>query len=364
MRIDELHITIEDLVEGYEDDGEAGVVGYDGHLNIRPKYQREFVYDDAKRDEVIRSVMSGFPINVMYWAAVGDGEYEVLDGQQRTISICRYVEGDFSVDSMYFWNLPSDRQAQILNYPLFIYTCDGEPSERLKWFEIINIAGERLTDQELRNAVYAGPWTSDAKRYFSKPSGGAAQLAGDYVTGSAIRQEILETALKWAAAAEGIGINDYMAAHQNDPTAQALWSYFRNVIEWAQAVFPKYRREMKGLPWGLFYNDQGKRTDLDPNTLEAEVSRLMADEDVTAKKGVYEYLLTGNERKLSIRAFDKRDSRAAYERQDGICPMCGEHFEFEEMQADHIVPWSRGGRTVPENCQMLCRDCNLMKSDK
>lgn len=154
-----------------------------------------------------------------------------------------------------------------------------------------------------------------------------------------------------------------MAKHAGDPTAQALWSYFRSVIDWVQAIFPKYRREMKGIEWGLLYNDHHGRSDLDPKELEAEVSRLMADDDVTSKKGVYEYLLTGNERKLSIRAFDKRDARAAYERQKGVCLYCGKHFEFEEMQADHITPWSKGGRTVPENCQMLCRDCNLKKSD-
>lgn len=155
-----------------------------------------------------------------------------------------------------------------------------------------------------------------------------------------------------------------MAKHQNDQTAVTLWNYYRSVIDWVQAIFPKYRKEMKGIQWGLLYNRYGNRTDLDPKAIETEVARLYGDEDVTKKSGVYEYVLTGNERLLSIRAFDRRDALAAYAKQKGVCPYCGEHYEFEQMQADHIIPWSQGGRTIPENCQMLCRDCNLKKSNK
>lgn len=261
----------------------------------------------------------------------------------------------------YFYNVPSDKQKQILDYPLFVYVCDGTDSEKLDWFRIINIAGEQLTDQELRNAVYAGSWVSDAKRYFSKTGCAADTLAGDYLKGASIRQEYLETAISWAASTDGKTIEAYMGQHQNDPSAILLWNYFRSVIDWVQAIFPKKRKEMKGLPWGLFYNTHGKRTDLDPKMLEAEIQRLMGDEDVTKKSGIYEYLLTGEEKKLSIRAFDRRDALAAYEKQKHRCAICGGEFEFEQMHADHITPWSKGGKTTPDNCQMLCRDCNLKK---
>lgn len=372
MKIEERKVTVREVAEGYFNDAEEGVVGYDEQLDIRPKYQREFVYKDKQRDEVIRTVMKGLPLNVMYWVDRGeqyeddpdDPRYEVLDGQQRTISLCEYVDGSFSVDDKYFYNLPSDQKKQILDYELFVYVCEGTDSEKLEWFRIINIAGEQLTDQELRNAVYAGPWVSDAKRYFSKTGCAASALADGYLKGSSIRQELLETAISWAAAASSETIEAYMAKHQHDPSAVSLWNYFRSVIDWVQAIFPKYRKEMKGLPWGLFYNEHKDRTDLDPKALEADVSRLMADEDVTKKSGVYEYLLTGKERCLSIRAFDDRMKRAAYERQGGVCPYCGEHFELSEMQADHIKPWAKGGPTTAENCQMLCRDCNLKKSDQ
>lgn len=364
MQIEQRKVTVREVTEGYFNDAEEGVTGYDDRLDIRPKYQREFVYKDNQRDEVIRTVMRGLPLNVMYWCRTGEDTYEVLDGQQRTISLCEYVDGTFSVDDKYFYNLPSDQQDKILDYELFVYVCDGTDSEKLDWFKIINIAGERLTDQELRNAVYAGSWVSDAKRYFSKTGCAADTLAGDYLKGASIRQEYLETAISWAAAADGETIEGYMAKHQNEPTSQALWSYFRSVIEWVEAIFPKKRKEMKGLAWGLFYNEHGKRTDLDPKKLELEVQRLLGDEDVTKKSGIYEYLLTGSERALSIRAFDRRDALAAYEKQHHKCAICGEEFEFEEMQADHIKPWSKGGHTTPENCQMLCRDCNLKKSNK
>jgi HNH endonuclease len=364
VQIEQRKVTVREVTEGYFNDDEEGVVGYDERLDIRPKYQREFVYKDAQRDEVIRTVRRGLPLNVMYWCCTGEDTYEVLDGQQRTISLCEYVDGTFSVDDKYFYNLPSDQQDQILDYELFVYVCDGTDSEKLDWFKIINIAGKPLTDQELRNAIYAGSWVSDAKRYFSKTGCAADTLAGDYLKGESIRQEYLETAISWAAAADGETIEGYMAKHQNEPTAQALWSYFRSVIEWVEAIFPKKRKEMKGLAWGLFYNEHGKRTDLDPKKLELEVQRLLGDEDVTKKSGIYEYLLTGSERVLSIRAFDRRDALAAYEKQHHKCAICGEEFEFEEMQADHIKPWSRGGHTTTENCQMLCRDCNLKKSNK
>lgn len=372
MKIELMNVTVGDICEGYFNDAEneMGVVGYDEQLNIRPKYQRNYVYKDQKRDEVIRTILKGYPLNVFYWVDLGEQEdddtprYEVLDGQQRTISFCDYVEGEFSVDGMYFHSLPEDKRQAILDYELFVYVCDGTDSEKLEWFRIINIAGVPLTDQELRNAVYSGSWVSDAKRYFSKSVGPAYQLASDYMTGEANRQEYMETAIKWHASITDETIEDYMSRHQHDDKASELWQYFRDVIDWVEMVFPKTRSQMKGLPWGIFYNEHKDRTDLDPIALEAQITKLLADEDVTSKKGVYEYVLTGDERKLNIRQFDTRTIIATYEKQKGICPICGKHFEKNEMHADHIIAWSKGGQTILENCQMLCRDCNLKKSNQ
>ncbi|MBR7028513.1 MAG: DUF262 domain-containing protein [Bacteroidaceae bacterium] len=360
MKIELHEIPVRELVAGYRDSQEEGVVGYGGRLDIRPKYQREFVYKDRQRNAVIETLRKGFPLNVMYWVKNGNDSYEVLDGQQRTISICQYVAGDFSIHETYFHTLTDDQQAQILDYRLMVYFCEGTDSEKLNWFSTINIAGERLTDQELRNAVYTGPWLTSAKRFFSKNGCAAKDLSDKYVKVDYIRQELLELALEWIS---HDNISQYMADHQHDSNANPLWLYFQQVIAWVQTTFPTYRREMKGLPWGELFN-RYKDFSLDTQALENEVARLMADDEVQKKSGIYEYVLSGDERKLNLRSFDKSTARTAYERQQGICPHCGEHKEIGQMQADHITPWSKGGKTVPENCQMLCSECNRRKSNK
>ena len=359
----ELHkIKISDVAENYQDSAEEGVVGYSGRLNIRPAFQREFIYKDKQRDEVIRTIRKNFPLNVMYWVKSDNGDFELLDGQQRTISFCQYINGDFSIDYQYFHNLTIDEQQQIKDYELMIYICDGTDSEKLDWFKIINIAGEVLTVQELRNAIYTGEWLSDAKKYFSKTGCPAFNIADDYLRGSAIRQDYLEAAIKWLAAKENLEIDDYMAEHQHDVNASELWLYFNAVINWVKVTFPNYRKEMKGLEWGIYNNNFGSRK-FDPNKLENKIVELMEDEDVTKKSGIYEYLLDDDTRHLNIRQFTMQMKREAYEKQRGICSHCKEHFELEEMEADHITPWSLGGKTVSNNCQMLCRNCNRIKSD-
>lgn len=363
MEIKTIPVTVRELVAGYENNAEAGVVGYDGKLDIRPQYQREFVYKDEQRDAVIDTVKRGLPLNVMYWAVV-DGEeekYEVLDGQQRTISLCEYVAGSYSIDGTYFYNLPSDVKDTILDYPLHVYICSGTDSQKLDWFQIINTSGEELTEQELLNAVYAGPWVSDAKHHFSRSQSSAERKGGKYLSGSSIRQEYLETVLKWAAEAEDVSIAEYMGKRQHKKDALDLWVYFQRVIDWVETVFPTFRKEMKGLPWGLYYNLHHERTDLDPKELETEIERLMDDVDVTKPKGIYEYLLTGREKALNIRSFNARDRKEQYSAQGKKCNICQKEFPMNKMHADHIVPWSEGGKTVASNCQMLCTTCNIAK---
>lgn len=353
-------IKVRDLVEGYVDNQEDGVRAFCGRLDVRPPYQREFVYKEKQRDAVIDTLTQGFPLNVMYWAVREDGTYEIIDGQQRTLSICQYVNGDYAYIMRYFHNLTDDEKDQILDYELQVYFCSGTDSEKLRWFKTINIAGEELTEQELRNAVYAGSWLADAKRYFSKNNCAAYNMGNKYVSGEVNRQKYLETAIKWIS--DG-NIEPYMGKHQHDANAVALWNHYSNVINWVKALFPHYRKEMKGLEWGVLFNLYHKG-DYDPAALEAEVKRLMEDSDVNRKKGIYEYVFDHDERHLDIRAFDDNMKREVYERQLGICPICGQHFDIEQMEADHITPWSKGGRTVAENCQMLCRKCNREKGGK
>jgi hypothetical protein len=360
MKIQLNEITIKEVSSGYLNNDEEGVVGFGGKLNIRPKFQREFVYKDKQRDAVIETIKKNFPLNVMYWVKNEDGSFEVLDGQQRTISFCEYIAGSFSLNNLYFHNLTDVEKNQILDYKLMIYFCEGNDKEKLDWFRIINIAGEKLTDQELRNAIYSGTWLIDAKKYFSKSGCPAHSIASDYLSGSAIRQDYLETAIRWIS---GDKIEDYMSKHQHEPNANELWLYFQNVINWVKVVFPSYRKEMKGVEFGPLYNEF-KNKKIDSKKIEKEITELMQDEDVTKKSGIYPYVLTREEKYLNIRAFTDKMKREAYERQKGICPKCKEHFEIEEMEADHIKPWHEGGKTVVENCQMLCKQDNRTKAGK
>jgi hypothetical protein len=241
-----------------------------------------------------------------------------------------------------------------------IYFCEGTDSEKLNWFRIVNIAGERLYEQELRNAVYTGTWLTDAKLYFSKSNCAAYGIAKDYVNGSPIRQDFLETALDWISNGK---IEDYMSKNQHEPNANELWLYFQNVINWVKVIFPEYRKEMKGIAWGELYNKFGSEK-FNSAEMEKDIKRLMMDDDVTKKSGIYSYLLTKDEKYLNIRAFTDSQKRAAYEKQNGICPVCKEHFEISEMEGDHITPWSEGGKTQADNLQMLCKDCNRRKGKK
>lgn len=359
MQIELREIYIKDLVADYSDNQEEGVFGFGGRLNIRPAYQREFIYKEKQRNAVIDTIRKNFPLNVMYWIDNEDGTYEVLDGQQRTISICQYVTGCYSVNFQYFHNLEEDEKEQILNYKLMVYFCSGTDKEKLDWFKTINIAGEKLTDQELRNAIYTGPWLESAKKYFSKTGCPAHNIGEKYLKGSSIRQEYLETVIDWIS--DG-NVEDYMATHQHNSDATDLWIYFQTVIIWIQSLFPDYKKEMKGLPWGALYNEY-KDNKYNVSELKNKIESLMADDDVTKKSGAYEYVLSGNikEKCLSIRVFTDSQKRTVYTQQNGVCPVCGEKFDIKDMEGDHITPWCEGGKTVIENLQMLCKSCNRKK---
>lgn len=373
MTIKPIQVTVGEVCRGYVNNDELGVRGYDGRLDIRPAYQREFIYNDKEQQAVITTILNGYPLNVMYWVHRSDDAdcpYEVMDGQQRTLSFCEYVAGKFSYEFKNFFNLPEDKQRLILDYPLTIYVCEGEPSEKLEWFRTINIAGKALNDQELANAVYAGPFVSDAKRHFSKPNCGAYRLGKDLVNGILNRQDFLRKALQWMADHENrqghsqtaIG---YMAQHQHDPNANNLWSYFQNVLNWAITNFDmkKFRRIMKGLDWAMLYDRYGNET-LDTTAMAQRISTLMRDGEVQKPTGIIPYVLTGDERYLDLRAFPDDIKLAVWEQQGHRCKQCGRELDFELMEGDHITPWRDGGRTTKENCQMLCRDCNRRKGGK
>ena len=370
MKITEIKVKVSELANGYEDNAENGVVAWNKKLDVRPAYQREFVYDEKKRNAVIDTLIKGYPLNIMYWAKNADDSYEIIDGQQRTISICQFLNNEFSFNNRIFSGMTQSEKDEINSYELTVFVCEGNDKEKLDWFETINIAGEELEKQELRNAVYTGKWLSDAKRYFSKTNCAAYNIASKYLAGELKRQKYLETAIRWHANAKTDDeIRAYMGAHQMDSDALELWSYFQNVIGWVKAKFKVYRKEMKGIEWGFIYNrfDEKTRNSFDAEKIEADLKKYFGyeyEDQITNKKGIFEYVLDGDERHLNIRAFKESEKRAAYENQNGICVKCGNHFEYDEMEGDHIKPWSKGGKTELSNLQLLCRDCNRRKSDR
>lgn len=389
MKIELKPVTIREVIENYKDSAEEGVVGYGGKLNIRPAYQREFIYKDEQRNEVIRTVMRGypstmFPLNVMYWAKTGEDQFELIDGQQRTISLCQYANNEFSIiiDGMpkNFDNLSQERKDYFLNYELQVYVCSGTPEQRLEWFSIINIAGEPLTPQELLNANFTGPWLSSAKRYFMKGNSAAYGLANKYidVEASQSRGKGLETAIKWISKDD---VKQYMADHQNDENADALWLHFKKVIEWVQNTFIGYYREMKGLDWGRLYDGYHEQA-YNPQEVSKKVQKLYGDPYIRNSKGIFEYILGGsNDTKLlDVRVFDDATKRSVYASQTKLaktksksnCPQCAighkanqkKIWSFDEMDADHVTAWSKGGKTDIKNCEMLCITHNRAKGNR
>ena len=369
MEIKLQSIRVRDLVAGYENDADKGVWGYGGRLDIRPPYQREFRYDLKQKQAVVNTILKGFPLNIMYWSVVGNDKFEMIDGQQRALSICESRYHDFNIVDLergvlFFGSLTDEEKERFLDYELSVYFCTGTDKEKLDWFRVINIAGERLLDQELLNAIYVGPFISDARRHFSKNGCPAYKMANDLLNGNAIEQAYLATILHWAARRDGIKeVSEYMSKHQNDANANQLWAYFSSIVTWVRSTFIKYRKEMKGLDWGLLYDTYHEQI-YDINELEQRIHDLMEDDEIMKKSGIYSYVLSGDLRDLSFRTFDKKQKREAYERQGGICPRCGKHFELEEMEGDHITPWAEGGVTTAENCQMLCQECNRRKGAK
>ncbi|MBG6084403.1 HNH endonuclease family protein [Zhihengliuella flava] len=370
-----------------------GLYGLSGSLVIQPEYQRNYIYGDGKKDvAVIESLLKGYPLGLIYFndasAAFSDGKdhFEVLDGQQRITSIGRFVTGKFAIKrgdrEQTFSSLPAEDQALIMDSQLLVYVCEGTEGEIKEWFKTINISGVPLNEQELLNAVYSGPFVTAAKAEFSNSGNALQQKWGAYVKGDPKRQEVLETALEWVSDSKGQSIERYMADHRHDSAITELKTYFTTVIDWVGGVFTRSPDpEMRGLPWGKWYEEY-KNTAYDPGALEARVQELRESEAVRDRKGIYPFVLGGEEdtRLLNVRFFEPSTIKAAYKRQtadaksQGIsnCPLCAvgnnanktKIWAQKEMDADHVHAWSKGGATTAENCEMLCITHNRAKGNR
>lgn len=379
--------TVGDVCKGFVFDRNEGkgLFGLDGQLIIQPEYQRNYIYGDGKRDvAVVESLLKGYPLGLIYFVKNADGMYEVLDGQQRITSFARYVNKSwpFAVEldgkPRYFDSLDADQQKLIVDAPLTIYVCEGEPSEIQAWFETINIAGVPLVDQELRNAAYHGPFVTKAREVFSNTGNANMNRWQTYVSGDPKRQAILETALEWVS--DG-NIDDYMAQHRYDTDIDDLKNHFDTVVDWVDSVFEYTGSEMCGREWGRLYREYHKNA-YSKDKVAERVNALLDDSQVGDKKGIFEYVLGGevDSHLLNIRVFDKKTIKAVYRKQtaeaeaQGVsnCPLCAighdanakRIYKESEMDADHVTAWSKGGSTTESNCQMLCKTHNKSKGNR
>lgn len=380
-------ITVADICDGfvYNQLEGKGLFGLGGRLTIQPEYQRNYIYAEgggAREQAVIHSLLKGYPLGLIYFNKVGSDRFEVLDGQQRITSIGRFVTQKFAImdgpNPQYFDSLPADQQSRIKESKLLIYECEGTETEIKEWFRTINIAGVPLNDQELLNAVYSGPFVTKAKEEFSNSQNANIQKWSAYVKGSANRQEFLERALDWVSRGD---IGGYMSAHRADADIRELKTYFNSVIDWVSTVFTDVLPEMRGLEWGRLYEAYHSRS-YNPAQVSAEVQKLAADENVSNRKGIFEYVLGGSvdTRLLAVRVFDEKTKRAVYTKQTQAaekkgrsnCPLCaiGENankskiYALAEMDADHVAAWSKGGDSSAKNCQLLCVTHNRAKGNR
>lgn len=380
-------LTVADICNGfvYNELEGKGLFGLGGKLTIQPEYQRNYIYAEGggKREQaVIHSLLKGYPLGLIYFNKVAADKFEVLDGQQRITSIGRFVTNKFAVmdgpNPQNFDSLPADQQKRIMAAKLLIYECEGTETEIKQWFETINIAGVPLNAQELLNAIYSGPFVTKAKEEFSNSQNANIQKWSAYIKGGANRQDFLERALDWVSQGD---IGSYMSAHRNDKCINELKVYFNAVLDWVSTVFTDVLPEMRGLEWGRLYEACHGRS-YNPKKMSAEVQKLAADDYVTNRRGIFEYLLGGSTDKklLAVRVFDEKTKRVVYNKQTqevkgkdrSNCPLCAvggnankdRIYTLDEMDADHVSAWSKGGDSSAMNCQMLCITHNRAKGNR
>ena len=379
-------ITVKDICEGfvYNELEGKGLFGLSGKLTIQPEYQRNYIYADGKKDvAVIESILSGYPLGIIYFNKVAEDQFEVLDGQQRITSFGRFITNKFAIQDengmeQYFGGFAADKQKKILGTKLLIYECEGEESEIKEWFKTINIVGIPLNQQELLNAIYSGPFVTLAKAEFSNSQNAYVQKWSAYIKGSVNRQDFLARALDWVSKGN---LDNYMSLHRSDTNITELKTYFNSVIDWVATIFIDVEKEMRGLEWGRLYESYHK-TPYDPNQVSTEVHKLYADPYIKNRKGIFEYILGRSKDKklLNVRVFDEATKKTVYSQQtkaakakgESNCPLCAighdankdKIWAQKEMDADHVTAWSKGGATSIQNCQMLCKTHNRAKGNR
>ncbi len=381
-----IQLTIKEIGEGfvYNEFEGKGLFGWGGKLTIQPEYQRNYIYADGKKDvAVIDSVIKGYPIGLIYFNKTGEDAYEVLDGQQRITSLGRFMTNKLDIidadgRNQNISSIAADIREKIEQTKLLIYVCEGTESEIRDWFETINIVGIPLNQQERDNAAFYGPFVTKAKAVFSNSNNPLVQKWSAYISGNVKRQDFLRTALSWVGKGDVAG---YMSLHRQDTDINELQAYFNSVIDWVSATFKNVYKDMCGRDWGRLYEEYHTKA-YNPEKIAQRVEELLADPCVEDNKGIFEYVLGGEQNKklLNIRIFNDVVKKAVYYKQKSLaeaaghsnCPYCTQEngatkskiWLLKDMDADHVTAWSKGGATDIENCQMLCKTHNRMKGNR
>mgnify|MGYP000855124550 CR=1 FL=1 len=342
-----------------------GLFGLSGKLTIQPEYQRNYIYADGKKDvAVIESILKGYPIGLIYFNKLEDG------------------------NQTHFDSLPHDLRQKILETELLVYECEGTESEIKEWFKTINIVGVPLNEQELLNAIYSGPFVTLGKETFSNSGNAMIAMWSAYINGDAKRQDFWHVALEWIADAKRMTVSEYMSQHRFDDSIAEAKTYFDTVLNWVSNTFNQVEKEMRGLEWGRLYEEYHKFS-YNSDQISAKVSELYGDPFVKNRKGIFEYVLglysgqrgdLGDTKLLEVRVFDDATKQTVYKKQTetaeekGVsnCSYCAighdankaKIWKLNEMDADHVSAWSKGGATSIENCEMLCKSHNRAKGNK
>jgi hypothetical protein len=388
MKTSQVEYSIRQIADGfvYNEFEGKGLFGLSGRLTIQPEYQRHYIYAEEKKEQaVIESLLKRYPLGLLYFNKLPDGRLEVLDGQQRITSFGRFITGKFPIRDengleQYFSGLASDKQDLIMNTVLLVYECEGTESEIKEWFKTINIVGEPLNEQELLNAVYSGPFVTKGKEEFSNSQNSNIQKWSAYIAGSAKRQDYWEKALEWVSKGKK-NIGGYMSEHRFNPDITEVKNYFNSVIDWASSVFIDVKKDMRGLEWGRLYETY-HRNSYDPSKVAEQVTKLYSDPFVDNRKGIFEFVLGGcvDTKLLEVRVFLEDVRRSVYESQTklarekgisncGLCALGGDSnkskiWDLDDMDADHVTAWSKGGKSNRENCQVLCKTHNRAKGNR
>jgi hypothetical protein len=390
-----------------------------GQLDLQPKFQREYVWNTKPElpSRLIESLLLEIPIPPIYFGKVAEGRLEVIDGQQRLTTLVDFVSNQFalrklrsmaSLNEKRFKDLTKQQQEKILDTPIRSIVIDAAGNTELRYevFERLNRGSMILNEQELRNCLYRGPFNDllaelEMDSYWRKAKGGSSPEG---------RFKERETILRFFAFADRISqyagslkqfLNEYMARYapreQNELKVHA--GLFRQTMQNVYAVFGEKSARLYDV--NLRTNRGNWETKFSVTALDIQASALMNRPAVKVQKAAEQIrelflftLLTDNEMKDAIskrtassaqtrirwtkfrqlidpiidgtviepRFFEYEFRKQLFEESD-LCRLCKNQIHtFEDCTVDHIVPYSKGGKTIQENAQLAHRGCNAKKN--